>query len=220
MLKYVVLDLDECLVTSYKGDMIYNICMNQPQYITVRHRVHRITFDGDVYSCLSRPHLRDFLIFLQSRYKVVVWSAGDFRYVHAITKHIFHGLPEPDLILTRNDVTNIAPKVYHKPLTTLFQHRPDANMSNSVIIDNMENNFRGNPANGIHVPNFEPTVHSIHAAGADTILLSAAKWLEDNDHEAPEFISPETKHIEHDDDYQVNIEYPFARYPVIVSASS
>jgi TFIIF-interacting CTD phosphatase-like protein len=219
MIKYVVLDLDECLIHSHVDADTYTTCMENKEYIRVRRHVHLIRTDiiPDM-TCITRPHLREFLLFLQNKYRVVIWSAGMYEYVHEVVRIIFQDLPQPEMVLTRNDVTYFDPqkrREYHKPLTTFFGKMPDANVENTVILDDSVINFHSNPANGIVIPRYLPTLYDI-LHYEDNNLLYAAKWLESHDQQKPSELSRITKKVVPVENCEVVIDYPFARYAAVV----
>lgn len=92
--KCIVLDLDETLIHSKAGTWSKK---------GSKVPIHNINIEGDAWTVIERPHLKDFINFIHEYFDlVIVWSAGTFEYVHAICKLIFPYYDEC-IIYTRDD---------------------------------------------------------------------------------------------------------------------
>ena len=135
-----------------------------------------------------RPHMYEFLTFALSYFDdVKVWSAGQFKYVHAITDIVFDGLPMPRDIRTYDDCKKTANRIY-KPLATYFPGGKDTivstcsavggcDLGNYLILDDREDTFELNPGNGVKIPVYEPKAEYGAIMKEDIALLQFRAWL-------------------------------------------
>lgn len=175
--KCVVLDLDETLVyTLADGEDEVKILQNldlfkNPKLLNVRNRLYRLALHdattplgtGEKSNMwgVERPRLKQFLNFCFDYFDaVVIWSAGQPRYVEGICDNIFKYTKEPTLILTFNDLELVG-KTYTKPLVRVAaklnampQFSGKFDLSNIVAIDDKTYTFMQNHTNGVHIPNY------------------------------------------------------------------
>jgi len=78
-------------------------------------------------------------------------------------------------ILTRDDVAQEGNE-YWKPLSKIFDIFPDANLSNTIIVDDRKENFVANNDNGICIPEFDPDFDNFRYD--DTSLIDVYQQLE------------------------------------------
>jgi len=172
--KCIVLDIDSTMVNTYDDySMISKLrLMEDPSLMDVRNRSYFLTlFDvngkkgkGDMMNLwgVTRPGLRDFLKFCQAYFQhVIVWSAGDYDYVHALCRRLFQGLKYPDAILTRDDCEEKHDKPV-KPLAKIiemegFNH---LTMADIIILDDRTYTFIPNVNNGVLIPEYSPEAKS------------------------------------------------------------
>jgi len=166
--KCIVLDIDECLLHTCSVASIedYNYIMsNVPE--SIKRRLFFINlYDigqprgiGDITIMwgIFRPGLREFISFAFSYFdQVAIWSAGQYDYVHKITKKIFYGFPDPCLIMTRDDIESNQ-QDYSKPLNKLFDLNSRFNETNTFFLDDKQSNFGYYHRNGITIPRYKPT---------------------------------------------------------------
>lgn len=175
--KNIILDLDETLVYSHaeitefeKLGVFKNSNINM-----IRDRLYTIKFkDGDVVWGVTRPHLEEFLVFCFSYFKkVIVWSAGIEEYVKKVCKFIFKDLPQPDLILTKNDCIQVGGIAKIKPLKKIIKSESwlGLTMDNTYFIDDQSYTFSENQSNAIHIPGFHPSSEKEILNGSDDTLL-------------------------------------------------
>jgi hypothetical protein len=179
----LVLDIDHTLLcTSVNLEEFQNVDIYSPEYLSVRSRIYsgQINYEGNNFSYwgILRPHLTEFLQYCFKRFQlVIIWSAGEKRYVHEMVKILFRDLPQPHLILTREDCLWTEKNVSAKPLFRLTQEYKMINENNTLFIDDLENNFSFNRSNGIVIPAYHPLLSSLKD-DQDNILLLLLKWLD------------------------------------------
>lgn len=127
----------------------------------------------------KRPHLAEFLTFASTYFEeIIIWSAGQPKYVHAIADVIFpdtfFGDPTKRSIriLTSEDCVMQGRWVY-KPISKLANVNP----AYCFCLDDRDDTFSKNSQNGIKIPAYEPspTVESIMAD--DVALVQLMCWL-------------------------------------------
>ena len=195
----IVLDLDETLVHTYDNDrdkeldvfMGLGIFQN-PQLMDLRNRSYRIVLDdiltdrGTGYKIelmgIMRPHLKEFLIFCFSYFKVVaVWSAGLPRYVEMIVDHIFKDVRPPHVIYCRDKCEQVG-RSMPKPIIKMINEEDGLSeympLNETFILDDRDSAFASvNPGNGILIPGYEPdpTINSLRKD--DIYLQMLMVWL-------------------------------------------
>lgn len=166
----IVLDIDETCVHTFET------C---PRKKIDSDRYYEFKLGKDKFSGLLRPFIRDFLFFCFCYFKyVIVWSAGQKRYVHEICNILFDGIPSPHLILSRDDCASHK-EGYTKPLIKIRDKIPEITLKNTLILDDREHSFAKNPSNGILSPAYEPT-HTNHLSN-DLYLKDLMKWFMDKE---------------------------------------
>ena len=195
--KCIVLDLDETLVhTSDKNltELRSLRIMSNPETIDLRNRVYELNLD-DAASLkrgqgiktelwgIIRPHVKEFLIFCFSYFKVVaVWSAGKKKYVEAIVDFLFRDIKRPHIIYHRGHCHERSANQHTKPLEKMIKSEPGLNkymsLENTFIIDDRESVFiNENPGNGIQIPAYNPAFNVISLRSDDIALKQLATWL-------------------------------------------
>jgi len=161
--KNIILDLDETLIHTFSDSEVSNInkvgLFNHPLF---RSRYYTLNLssegkDTDYYHGIFRPYYKQFLRFCLQYFKhVIVWSAGETEYVHAVVDKLFKDLPEPFAVFTRPDCVQ-ENKRYIKPLSKIFESLKEYDISgyNTFILDDNEHTFIKNPYNSIHIPAFD-----------------------------------------------------------------
>lgn len=188
--KTLVLDLDECLIETFKtyNDISY-LQMMSLYHSMDRSRFYRFDiYDpeqpkgiglSETYWGIKRPYLDTFLSFAFRYFKnVVIWSAAQKNYVEQLVKNLFRDHPRPVKILTRDDVTHVdrATHNYHKPISTILKTDLMVHQDDIVFIDDKADNFRDNPHNGIVIPRFDPKFEAA-VEKEDIKLLQIMQWL-------------------------------------------
>lgn len=181
----LVLDLDSTLVHSSGNMDDYQKLkvFSDPQVVKLRNRVY--TFDlidvveppgtGSTTSMwgVYRPHLFEFLTFASTYFsEIVIWSAGQFKYVHAVSDLIFDQIePKPQIIKTYDDCHHNGTRV-HKPLSDL-----NLNPSQVLCLDDREDTYSLNKRNGILIPVYEPKPTFGSIMSEDISLVQLMCWL-------------------------------------------
>jgi len=172
--KNIVLDLDETLVNTREDfDSLKKVNLIDPN---IGKSFYSLILPPNYYHVwgIIRPGCKEFLRFCFDYFdKVIVWSAGEEKYVQAVVNRLFDGLSEPDAVLSRSfcemDNGNTT-----KPLIKLRQLFPDVDLTNTLIIDDREHNFINcNPDNGILIPPFS----SSETEDKDDALCQIMEWL-------------------------------------------
>ncbi len=187
----IVLDLDETLVHSFLDLNKYRelgieaqpdlrtraYTLNLADVVTPKGQGHMTRMWG-----VRRPHLREFLVFCFSYFRiVVVWSAGKYGYVHNIVNQIFGEIIPPHAVLTWNDCAIIQGGTCDKDLRKIYNNpelsrylRPE----NTFILDDRTTSFATHtPYNGILIPAYNPDSELDQLRADDTALLQFKAWL-------------------------------------------
>ena len=224
----IVLDIDETLVHTFDG-VEYFIQMgifSNPDFLWLIRRIYTLTIDDVVetpgqgvetrLAGLKRDYLDHFLKFCFSYFRyVIIWSAGKYKYVHAVVDKLFRDfLPRPDIIFTYDNCQitvenyNGRPERFtEKPLQRLIDAYPDLGLSlkKMLILDDKFYTFaRVNPGNGVMVPEYFPETYDKYpdlnkVAKEDVALVQFMNWLM-----LPEVINcPDLTQIRKDNIFQV-----------------
>ena len=192
--KYIVLDLDSTLVHS-STDMIdlENLKLySNSSNVALRERIYR--FDlidvGNTHGLgiktqmwgVFRPHLMEFVIFMSIYFKeIYIYSAGLYKYVHAISDEIFSNAPlKPSIIFSRDECIDQNGDII-KPLTKIYNSTSGPNETNTLVLDDREGTFALNPYNAIKIPIYEPNSSIIDFMRDDICLLQLMYWLSSSD---------------------------------------
>lgn len=189
----IILDLDETLVhASEKMDFFFRSgILTDSKLIDIRERSYVISIDDVVERrgtgskthlwAMTRPYLKEFLIFCFNYFKVVaVWSAGRNRYVHKTVEAIFKDVATPHVIYTRDDCEENNRDLF-KPLRKMIQNEPGLNnymsLTNTFALDDRESTYSRNPGSGILIPPYEPNANLNDLRIKDNALLQLMNWL-------------------------------------------
>lgn len=189
--KTLVLDLDSTLIftsDSFESFETLELYTN-PQHSHLRPRVYK--FDvidvvdkpgtgvkSSMWGVL-RPHVHDFLNFCFDYFEnIIVWSAGQLKYVHAICDILFVDVNrEPVLIYSFEDCERTDNYLY-KPLVKItnqeFKH---ITMDKMLILDDNEITFSKNKDNALHISAYEPNLTPEGIVENDMTLVNLTKWL-------------------------------------------
>jgi TFIIF-interacting CTD phosphatase-like protein len=144
----IVLDLDETIIHSHQNNRNYDFVVDIP--------------GGGRYYVSKRPNLKLFLQFVYKEFRTVsYWTAATEPYAYAILKNILtvQQQERTPIIFTRKHLSirrdNGRP---YKPLSKIFQLSfAQSNRilpSNTIMVDDLDQNFVANPGNGLVVPQF------------------------------------------------------------------
>ena len=189
----IVLDLDETLVHA-SDDMVRFHRLKiatDPQLMDIRDRSYAISLDDVIERrgtgtktqlwAITRPYLKEFLIFCFNHFKIVaVWSAGRYKYVHATVEAIFKDIAMPHIIYTWDDCDKSGKGIF-KPLEQMIANEPGMDqymsLTNTFAIDDRPSTYSKNPYNGIRIPEYKPhfTVEGMRIK--DNALLQLMNWF-------------------------------------------
>ena len=189
----IVLDLDSTLLFTQEDDdleLLKSLKIMDPKNISLRNRTYYLSVkdsvkkgDGESYEFwgVTRPHLKQFLLFCFSYFKVVaVWSAGQPSYVHKIVEHLFKGIQKPHIVFTYKNCDHIDDYIY-KPLDRIFKEMKDMNIKNTFALDDTESTFSRNETNGILIPKYEPNPDAQSLMEGETSLEKLRYWFQRDD---------------------------------------
>ena len=195
--KVLVLDVDETMIHSFHQPAevakIHNLGIwNNPNYLPLRRVIRFFTIENVMKHAVPgagienniilvfRPNLLEFLIFAFTYFKlIIIWSAGQPKYVRTAVRHIFRDIPAPHAILDSEMCSKDKYGDVAKPLQFVYDIFPNiASADNTLIIDDRDSNIGANPDNGILIPEYlpQPTISSLSTD--DTALPRVRKWLE------------------------------------------
>lgn len=152
MKKYIIFDLDETLIHTFE---------NMEYYENLKHenQTYKIEFGDMSLWGVFRPNLFKMLNNLKNKYKLAVWSAGNYDYVKKIVEIIFKNI-DLEFIWSREKCykfydINESFEYYKKPLSKVFNKFPYMNYNNTFIIDDRLDVCSENIFNHIHIPKFD-----------------------------------------------------------------
>jgi hypothetical protein len=189
--KTIMLDLDSTLIyTSENFDNYSKLELySNPQNINLRQRIYKFDVIDVVEKPGSgvrssmwgilRPHVYEFLDFCFDYFSnVIVWSAGQLRYVHAICDVLFHDpQKQPCLIWSYNDCEKTDNYLY-KPLIKISKKAfPSIGLDKVYALDDNEITFSKNKDNALWIPPYEPELTPEGIQKDDTTLKDLTKWL-------------------------------------------
>lgn len=191
----IVLDLDETLVHTFDEprDLHKLNLLTNPAYHDLRERLYFLKLEDVVERKgtgvksnlwgITRPHVKEFLIFCFSYFKIVaVWSAGRQRYVDAIVNILFQDIAKPHVTFSWKDCKVKGESLVGKPLSKMIATVPGLSdhmsLKNTYILDDRLANFMENPGNGILIPVYDPDLSIKSIRRDDNHLLQFASWLQ------------------------------------------
>lgn len=189
--KTIVLDLDSTLIytsdnfSQYESLKLYS----NPEHNHLRNRLYK--FDvidvvdkpgtgvrSSMWGVL-RPNVYEFLDFCFEYFEnVIVWSAGQLRYVHAICDVLFTNPENQPIIIYSWDDCEKNDNYLYKPLIKISQQEISTiTLDKLYILDDNEITFSKNKDNALHVPAYEPELTPKGIMEDDTTLVNLTRWL-------------------------------------------
>ena len=169
--KTIVLDIDQTLLCTFSDDALFDSLkiMKDKKLMDIRERAYFLKlYDADgkkgngttmTLGGVYRPNLSVFLRFCFAYFdNVVVWSAGEYDYVHAVCKNMFRSLQSPKLIFTLRDCESSRGKPT-KPLVKISTLL-NIDISKMFILDDKTYTFYPNQKSGILIPGYDPEENS------------------------------------------------------------
>jgi hypothetical protein len=189
--KTIFLDLDSTLIfTSDNFDQYVALELyTNPEHTHLRNRLYK--FDvidvvdkpgtgvrSSMWGIL-RPHVYEFLDFCFEYFEnVIVWSAGQLRYVHAICDVLFTDPEKQPVIIYSFDDCERNDNYLYKPLIKISQTEiPEITLDKCYILDDNEMTFSKNKDNALHIPAYEPDLTPKGIMEGEDVLLNVARWL-------------------------------------------
>ena len=189
--KVLVLDLDSTLIftsdnfDSFKDLKVYS----SPKHAHLRNRVYKFDvmdvvekpgtgIKSSMWGAL-RPHVREFLNFCFDYFEsVLIWSAGQLRYVHAITDILFTEPDKQPMIIYSYEDCEKTDNYLYKPLIKLSQQEHSSlTLDRVLILDDNETTFSKNKDNALHIPAYEPELSPEGIMEDDQTLVNLSRWL-------------------------------------------
>lgn len=190
----IMLDLDQTLIAT-QDDMespIRMAILSKPELLPLRNRYYEISLE-DIHQPgagtrnnfwgIIRPHVREFLIFCFSYFKlVIVWSAAKRPYVEAIVDILFRDIRPPHIVFTSDDCLANQQGLLTKPLQQLIDSNPVLkryiSLADFYTLDDNPITFIHNPGNEIQCPPYNPPMNlNALMAEQDPTLLQIMAWL-------------------------------------------
>ncbi len=189
--KTIVLDLDSTLIYTsdnfkqYESLKLYT----NPEHNHLRNRLYK--FDvidvvdkpgtgvrSSMWGVL-RPNVYEFLDFCFEYFEnVIVWSAGQLRYVHAICDILFTDPNKQPIIIYSWDDCEKNENYLYKPLIKLSQQEISSlTLDKLYILDDNEITFSKNKDNALHIPPYEPELTPRGIMEDEKILFNLTKWF-------------------------------------------
>jgi hypothetical protein len=189
----ISLDIDATLVCSnddmqkFESLQIYT----NPQMANIRSRIYTIKLldvvdppgSGVITPMwgVFRPHVHEFIAFASVYFKHVnIWSAGQNKYVNAISSLLFPDPAFQPTIIYDWENCEKGTNFVHKPLIKMYgdpQALQEMTPANTFALDDRDDTFAINPLNGIRIPPYEPQFTPEGIMAEDEALLQLMYWL-------------------------------------------
>ena len=188
--KSIMLDLDSTLI--YTSEDFSNYAKlglySDPKNMHLRNRIYKFDVIDVVEKPgtgvkssmwgILRPDVYEFLHFCFDYFEnVIVWSAGQLRYVHAICDVLFiDPYKQPGLIWTYEDCEKTDNYLY-KPLKKLCKTMPPVSLAKLYALDDNEITFSKNKDNALHIPPYEPELSPKGIDMSENTLRNLTRWF-------------------------------------------
>lgn len=183
----VILDLDQTLLSTQEGKTCDYEFIYQNASDELKDRIYNLSYQRDSKEInfwgVYRPHVFEFLLFAFNYFQtVIVWSAGEYGYVHAIVDDLFGKVGYfPHFILTRNEIVETRKTNVGKPIKNigeinqvLARYAPSEEI---FCIDDNPSTAIFNKDNIIQIPPYEPFCNIDNFSRDDIALLQIEKYL-------------------------------------------
>jgi hypothetical protein len=155
--------------------------LNDRNELSLVNRLFSFEFNKKRCWAIKRPYLDSFLDFLFENFdRVVLWSAGNYDYVHAVSNVIFNK-HKPYKIYTRDDCESKNGSKSHKPLSKIAG--TDKKLKNIFLVDNLPENSSSNEQNHFYIPDYDPEHPKITKSNLeyiDTALFKIQDFMKNN----------------------------------------
>lgn len=190
--KCISFDLDLTLVNTFSDlESIVKLNVFNGKDRELRSRIYTIDLHDvienpgeGIYSRMwgaYRPGWQRFHNFCQRYFKyVVIWSAGQPKYVDAIVDVLFPDPKFQPIVIYNWNHCKTTGNTIHKPLKMLYEDpraRGLITPEKTYHLDDRDDTFSLNKNNGILIPAYEIQPKKIHIMREDERLLELEKWL-------------------------------------------
>jgi hypothetical protein len=192
--KTIVLDLDSTLLHTCDDMGIWDSLeiYTNPKNAKLRSRVYFFELIDvtekpgsgikTVLWGVLRPHVYTFLRFCFDYFEnVIVWSAGQKKYVHAICDFLFQEFEKQPLIIFTYEDCEIGSNYIHKPLIKFVNGEHKVPIHTLVALDDNITTFSKNKENGLLIPPYEPEFTFNGIMEDERSLLNVMYWLTSSD---------------------------------------
>ena len=160
----IILDLDETLIHTFVNNIDVE-ALDDMDYIKL---------GKDTLFFIKRPFLDQFLLFCHDYFhKVIIWSAGEDKYVKKIVDIIFKDL-KLDLVWARSKCSK---KNHGKPIQKIIDNTEMVSLGLTFFIDDKDFNLLDDLKNGIIIPEFSPKTKQECIETQDNALDLLMKWF-------------------------------------------
>ena len=188
--KTIVLDLDSTLLHTCDDMGIWDSLeiYTNPKNAKLRSRVYYFelldvtekigTGSKTVLWGVLRPHVHEFLRFCHDYFEnIIVWSAGQKKYVHSICDFLFQEFEKQPIIIYSYENCEIGSNYIHKPLSKFQNSEVNIPMGTIYALDDYDATFSKNKDNGLHIPPYEPTFDYNGIIEDERSLVNLMNWL-------------------------------------------
>ena len=189
--KTIMLDLDSTLIfTSDNFDNYTDLELySNPKHMYLRNHIYKFDVIDVVDKPgtgvkssmwgIMRPHVNEFLDFCFDYFaNVIVWSAGQLRYVHAICDVLFTDPEKQPCLIWSYDDCEKTDNFLYKPLMKIPEQAfPSIGLDKIFALDDNEITFSKNKDNALHIPPYEPELTPKGIVEDDPTLLNLTRWL-------------------------------------------
>lgn len=132
---------------------------------------------------IKRPYLDEFLEFCSEFFENThFWSAGKYGYVHCLIDAILDTHKKQK---SRGRTLTFSQCGYEQDYPVYEYHKPlekeGFDLSRTLFLDDIKENFRLNKNNGILIPEYSPKISYKGIMKDDTTLLQLMDWLKNQD---------------------------------------
>jgi len=192
--KTIVLDLDSTLLHTCDDMEIWDSLeiYTNPRHAKLRSRIYYFdlidvtektgTGSKTVLWGVLRPHVYEFLRFCFDYFEnIIVWSAGQKKYVHAICDFLFQDFEKQPIIIFTYEDCEIGSNYIHKPLSKFQNNGVSIPINTIYALDDYDATFSKNKDNGLHIPAYEPSFDYNGILEDERSLLNIMYWFTNND---------------------------------------
>lgn len=149
----VILDLDSTIISSLSPEQLKHLKVDEKKYLSKLYYKSMKTGKYLDFKVYSRPHLKEFLLYLFKNFNISVFTAASLDYALFIVNEIIYAnIPKEyrklDFIL-HSDHVDISEKKYNKVPKALKMlwidlKIPGYNRHNTILIDDLDETYYGN----------------------------------------------------------------------------